>query len=489
MFPAKKDRALRFWSTLAILALLSLQSCRNGDHEEIALPPARQTERAGAVLSYADVVNGVAPAVVTIRSQRVVRAPRQFPFYDDPLFREFFGDRYGGQQAPRQQIQRGLGSGVIITKDGYLLTNHHVIDGAEEIRVELTNNRGYDAKLIGDDPRSDLAVLKIDANDLPMLTLGNSDNVRVGDVALAVGNPLGIGQTVTAGIISAKGRSTGLSDGSFESFLQTDAPINQGNSGGALVSTAGELVGINSQIVSPTGGNIGIGFAIPANMARSVAEQLIKSGKVRRGYLGVGVQPITSDMAANLGLKEVSGVIVSNVEQGSPAERAGLKQGDLITVINGNKIEDGNGLRNIIAASGPGAEIMITISRDGREQQLRATLDELANQTATRPTGGQSGSQTDEERLGWTLKPMTPELAARLGLGRNAHGLVVTDIDPAGAAAEAGLQPGDVIEQVNRQPLRSEADLKSVLSRQGSQPLLLLINRRGATAYVTVRGK
>ncbi|HEY6400860.1 MAG TPA: DegQ family serine endoprotease [Blastocatellia bacterium] len=471
-----------------ILALFSLQSCRNGDHEEIALPPARQTERAGAVLSYADVVNSVAPAVVTIRSQRMVRAPRQFPFYDDPLFREFFGDRFG-QQSPRQQIQRGLGSGVIITKDGYLLTNHHVIDGAEEIRVELTNNRGYDAKLIGDDPRSDLAVLKIDANDLPMLTLGNSDNVRVGDVALAVGNPLGIGQTVTAGIISAKGRSTGLSDGSFESFLQTDAPINQGNSGGALVSTAGELVGINSQIVSPTGGNIGIGFAIPANMARSVAEQLIKSGKVRRGYLGVGVQPITSDMAANLGLKEVSGVIVSNVEQGSPAERAGLKQGDVITVINGNKIEDGNSLRNIIATSGPGAEIMITVLRDGREQQLRAKLDELSNQTTTRPTGGPSGSQTDEERLGWTVTPMTPELAARLGLGRNAHGLVVTSVDPAGGAAEAGLQPGDVIEQINRQPLRSEADLKSALTRADSQPLLLLINRRGATAYVTVRGK
>jgi serine protease Do len=489
MFPAKKDRALRFWRTLTILALLSLQSCRKGDHQEIALPPAGQTERAGAVLSYADVVNSVAPAVVTVRSQRVVRAPRQFPFYDDPLFREFFGERYGGQQAPRQQIQRGLGSGVIITKDGYLLTNHHVIDGAEEIKVELTNNRGYDAKLIGDDPRSDLAVLKIDANDLPMLTLGNSDNVRVGDVALAVGNPLGIGQTVTAGIISAKGRSTGLSDGSFESFLQTDAPINQGNSGGALVSTAGELVGINSQIVSPTGGNIGIGFAIPANMARSVAEQLIKSGKVRRGYLGVGVQPITSDMAANLGLKEVSGVIVSNVEQGSPAERAGLKQGDVITVINGTKIEDGNSLRNIIATSGPGAEIMITILREGREQQLRAKLDELANQTPTRPAGGPSGSQTDEERLGWAVTPVTPELAARLGLNRNMHGLVITSIDPAGAAAEAGLQPGDVIEQVNRQALRSEADLKSALSRAGSQPLLLLINRRGATAYVTVRGK
>ncbi|MGH9755518.1 MAG: PDZ domain-containing protein, partial [Blastocatellia bacterium] len=362
---------------------------------------------------------------------------------------------------------------------------------AEEIRVELADNRGYDAKVIGDDPRSDLAVLKIDANDLPMLTLGNSDHVRVGDVVLAVGNPLGIGQTVTAGIISAKGRTTGLSDGSFESFLQTDAPINQGNSGGALVSTAGELVGINSQMVSPTGVNIGIGFAIPANMARSVAEQLIKSGEVKRGYLGVTIQPVTSDMAANLGLKDVRGVIVNNIERGSPAERAGLKQGDVITVINGNQIEDGNSLRNIVASAGPGVEVTMTILRDGREQQLRATLGELANQTTGRGAGGptseQSGGSSDEERLGFTATPMTPDLAARLGLRGNARGLAITDVDPAGAAAEAGLRPGDVIEQVNRQAVRSMEDLKSALSRAGSRPLLLLINRRGSTVYVTLR--
>jgi serine protease Do len=490
MFPAEKDRALRLWRALAVLALLSLPSCRHRERQEVSLPPARQTERAAAVLSYADVVDSVTPAVVTIRSQRVVRAPRQFPFFNDPLFREFFGDRYGAQGAPRQQIQRGLGSGVIITKDGYILTNHHVIDGAEEIRAELANNRGYDAKVIGDDPRSDLAVLKIDANDLPMLTLGDSDRVRVGDVALAIGNPLGIGQTVTAGIISAKGRSTGLSDGSFESFLQTDAPINQGNSGGALVNTAAELVGINSQIISPTGVNIGIGFAIPANMARSVAEQLIKNGRVRRGHLGVGVQTVTSDIAANLGLKEVRGVIVTTVERGSPAERAGLKQGDVITVISGNQIENDNSLRNVIASVGPGSEVAITVLRDGHEQQLRATLDELANQGAG-PSGGApggpGGGQSDEERLGWTVTKMTPELAARLGLNRDARGLVITDIDPAGAAAEAGLQPGDVIEQVNRQAVRSEDDLKSALSLAGSQPALLLINRRGASAYVTLR--
>jgi len=294
---------------------------------------------------------------------------------------------------------------------------------------------------------------------------------------------------VTAGIISAKGRTTGLSDGSFESFLQTDAPINQGNSGGALVNTAGEMVGINSQIISPTGGNIGIGFAIPANMARSVAEQLIKSGKVRRGYLGVTIQPVTSEMAANLGLKEARGVIVSEVEPESPSERAGLKQGDVITVINGNQIDDANSLRNIIASAGPGAEMTIIVLRDGREQQLRATLGELTNRNTGRPAGGSKpgGDLSDEERLGMTVTPLTPEVADRLGLRRDAGGLVITNVDQAGAAADAGLQAGDVITQVNRQPVRSQEDLKSAFSRAGGRPLLLFVNRQGSGIYMTLR--
>src|SRR5262249_37018201 len=406
-----------------------------------------------------------------------------------PFFREFFGDRFGGGGAQRQQIQRALGSGVIITKDGYILTNHHVIDGAEEIRVELTNNRGYNAEVSGSDPASDLAVLKIGANDLPMLTLGDSDRVRVGDVVLAVGNPLGIGQTVTAGIISAKGRTTGLSDGAFESFLQTDAPINQGNSGGALVNTSGELVGINSQILSPSGGNIAIGFAIPPNMARSVTEQLISRGKVRRGYLGVTIHKVTADMAANLGLKDVRGVIVSKIEPGSPAERAGLKQGDVITVINVNRIDDGNSLRNVIASAAPGTEATMTVVREGREQQLRATLGELPSQTPGRSGGGsgQGEGSGGEDHLGLNVTPMTPELAERLGLRRDAQGLVVTDVDAGGAAGDAGLQTGDVIEQINRQPARSSEDLKSALARAGNNPLLLLVHRRGSSFYLTLR--
>jgi Do/DeqQ family serine protease len=328
----------------------------------------------GAEKSYADVVSRVSPAVVTVRPEKLVRAPRQHPFLNDPFFRDFFGDRLP-QAQPRRE--RGLGSGVIVTNDGYILTNHHVIDGAEQIRIELVDRRTFDAKIVGSDPRSDLAVLKIESTDLPTLTLGNSDQVRVGDVALAVGNPLGIGQTVTAGIISAKGRSTGLSDGSFEDFLQTDAPINRGNSGGALVNANGELIGINSQILSTTGGNIGIGFAIPANMARNVMDQLIKTGQVRRGQLGVVVQTVTQDIAASIGLKETKGVIVSQVQPNSGAERAGIRRDDVITAFNGEPINDSNVLRNLVARTAPGTQVTLTIQRNGSEQQIDATLGEL----------------------------------------------------------------------------------------------------------------
>lgn len=338
---------------------------------------------AGAPYSYADIVSRVAPAVVTIHSARRVRAPKQFPFFDDPFLREFFG---GGSQrgAPRPGapddrggLARGLGSGVLVTAEGYCLTNHHVIDGAEEITLELTDRRTFQAEIVGSDPPSDLAVVKVTARDLPILNLGDSERVRVGDVALAIGNPLGVGQTVTAGIISAKGRFTGLSDGSFEDFLQTDAPINQGNSGGALVNAQGELVGINSQILSTSGGNIGIGFAIPSNMARNVMQQLISSGRVQRGQLGIIVEPLTPETAKKAGRADARGVLVREVVPGGPAEAAGVKPGDVIMAIDGTPIDDTNALRIKIAGSQPGTAVTLTVWRDGREQQLSATLVEL----------------------------------------------------------------------------------------------------------------
>ena len=491
-----------FGTFVIILALgLALGGCRRGAEPQpeprpnLTLPPAAP----GSIEhnSYADVVTRVAPAVVTIRAVRLVRAPRQHPFLDDESLQDFFG-RGGAQRQPqprpRETPQRALGSGVVISPDGYIVTNHHVIDGAEQITVEFADRRSFPAKLVGNDPPSDLAVLKVEAKDLPVLTLGDSDRVRVGDVVLAVGNPLGIGQTVTAGIISAKGRRTGLSDGSFEDFLQTDAPINQGNSGGALVSISGELVGINSQIYSPTGGNVGIGFAIPSNMTRSVIEQLISRGRVRRGQLGVFVQQVTEDIAQSLGLKEAKGVIVGSVQKGGAAERAGLRQGDVITALNGTAVGDANELRNLVAATQPGTDVTLDILRDGREQQVKVTLGELvASDESGREDGGGGGGgggggeEGDGGKLGVTVMPLTPELAARLRLPEDRQGLVVTNVEESGPAAEAGLQQGDLIEQANRQPVKSIEDLRAAIQGAGERPLLLLVTRGQGTVFVTVR--
>jgi len=407
---------------------------------------------------------------------------------NDPFFRDLFGNR--NPQQPQEQIERALGSGVIVSPDGYVLTNHHVIDGAEQIKIDMNDGRTIDAKLVGSDPPSDVAVLKVPRSGLTFLTPGDSDKVRVGDVALAIGNPLGIGQTVTMGIISAKGRSTaGPGAGNFEDFLQTDAPINQGNSGGALINTNGELIGINSQIIGGgmSGGNIGIGFAIPSNMARSVLDQLVKNGKVRRGQLGIGVQRVTSDVAESLGLSDTKGVIVTSVRPGSGAEKAGLRRGDVITALNETPVTDTNAFRNQIANFGPGAEVTLTIIRDNREQKIRATLGEFTPETAQAEQQGNQEGPASTAKLGLGVEPITPEIAAQLNLRPGTQGVVVVNVDPAGPAAEAGIARGDVIEEVNRQPIRSADDLRAAIARSGNRPALFLLNRRGETIYLTIR--
>jgi Do/DeqQ family serine protease len=376
------------------IACVLLAACNRGGGGRLSLEspanpntgPATTAPPNPAVMpvsSYADVVSKAQPAVVTIHSQMRVRQPQQYPFMDDPFFRRFFGER-GTQQAPNQPTRQGLGSGVIVREDGYILTNHHVIDGADQIEVDLNDNRSLQAQVVGSDPPSDLAVLKVNASGLPVLPLGDSDRTRVGDVVLAIGNPLGVGQTVTMGIISAKGRQTGLSNGSFEDFLQTDAPINRGNSGGALVSTNSELIGINSQILSPSGGSIGLGFAIPSNMARNVMDQLINTGKVRRGQLGVVVLEIPSQEATKLGVTQGPGVVVYQVQPGSGADRAGIRAGDVITALNGAAVTDPNSFRNAIASTPPGTEVTLTVRRSGGEQQVRARLGEFVPE-AERP--------------------------------------------------------------------------------------------------------
>jgi serine protease Do len=485
--------------TLAAAALLILVLgvavgwSASGPRVEAAARPAAttapeqpQAPRAlpGGQASYADVVAQVAPAVVTVRSERVVKADRRtsLPFQDDPLFQQFFGGRGRGPMQPAPREEGALGSGVIVSADGYILTNHHVIDGATTVKVDLPDRRSFDAKVVGSDAPSDLAVLKIEAQSLPTVRVGNSDHVRVGDVVLALGNPLGVGQTVTMGIISAKGRATGLADGSFEDFLQTDAPINQGNSGGALVNTQGELVGINSQILSPSGGNIGIGFAIPATMAQSVMQQLVKNGVVHRAMLGVTVQPLTSDLARSFGLNEVRGALVSSVQADSPAQKAGIERGDVVLEVNGTPVADSNSLRNRVASLEPGSRAALTILRNGKRETVNATLAELPGKKMASNDREDGSSQG---RFGLAVQPVTPDVAGELGL-KNARGLLVNDVVPGSPAFDAGVRRGDVIEQVNRRPVTSVSELQSALGASGDRPALVLLNRQGNGLYVAL---
>jgi Do/DeqQ family serine protease len=456
------------------------------------VPAATTAEVARPVTSYRNIVEKVAPAVVTVRIEKSASATPTmgvpgFPGLPEGL-EPFFGAprsrRQAPQQAPRMPRQSGLGSGVVIKAEGYILTNHHVVDGADTIRVEFSDGKSATAKVVGSDPPTDLAVLKVEETGLPTLPYGDSDAARVGDVVLAFGNPLGVGQTVTMGIVSAKSRSTGVGNGSYEDFLQTDAPINQGNSGGALVNLHGELLGINAQILSPSGGNIGLGFAIPASMARAVADQLINDGKVHRSKLGVTVQAITPDLAEGLGISQARGALVSGVEAGSPGEKAGLREGDVITELDGQPLADSNQLRNRIATSAPNRSVTLKVLRDGKETTMTARLA-ARDDDGDRPlTSGEGGEPA--EKLGMTVAPMTPKLAAELDLPSTETGVVVTDVDPSGAAAEAGFRPGDVVKKVNGRDVTSVAELKEAIAARKSGPAMVLVARDGGHFFVAI---
>lgn len=443
----------------------------------------------GVRTSYADLYERTSPAVVQITVARkqnasAVTGDLEEMFKNTPLRPPT------GQMEDR--IVQGFGSGVIVKTDGTILTNHHVIEDAETISVTMNNNRAYEAKIVGSDPPSDLAVIKIEGGDFPYLELGDSDEVRIGDIVLAIGNPLGIGQSLTSGIISAKGRRTGISDGSFEDFLQTDASINRGNSGGALINLKGELIGINSQILSPSGGSIGIGFSIPSNMAKTVMKQLIETGKVRRGLLGVTIQDLTSDVAEALDLKSTSGVLVNDVRPGSAAAKAGIKRGDVITAINGDEVSDGNSLRNKVAGTMPGTEITLTVIRNGSEQKLPATLDEFQvegekGRPAQKNLGENKNNSEKSGKLGLSLQKLTPEFKQQLKIPAEIKGLLVVDVDPGGAAAEEGIQKGDVIMEINRQLVENIEDVQPAIDKSGKKPILLLIARNGRTTFISIK--
>jgi serine protease Do len=433
---------------------------------------------------FASVLKPALPAVVNIHTSKVVKQRQsQLPFFNDPMFRQFFGDQLGNEP-PRAEREHSLGSGVIVTPDGTILTNNHVIDGATDIKVDLSDKREFQAKLVGIDAKTDIAVLKINAADLPTLPIGDSSKLHVGDVVFAIGEPYGLTSTATMGIVSATGRGAlGIED--YEDFIQTDAAINPGNSGGAMIDLHGDLIGINTAILAESGGgNQGIGFAIPINMARAVMDQIVSHGKVVRGYLGLYPQDVTPALAKQFGLAQPSGALVGEVEPDTPAARAGLKRGDVIVAMNGQAVASANDLRLRVSETAPGTTIKLQISRDGKTQDVSVALGELPEKTekAGSEENGSSGLE------GVDVQPLTPDIAEQLQLPAGTRGVVVWSVDPASPAA-ASLQKGDVIQEVNHKPVASIEQFKQAVSAAGKGSVLLLVNRQGVTSYVVIESQ
>jgi serine protease Do len=445
--------------------------------------PAKLT----APTTYAPVVQKVMPSVVNIFSSRKIKTDSRSmeQFNEDPFFRRFFGDQFGGQNLmPRERQERSLGSGVIISTDGYIVTNNHVVDGANDIKVSLSDKREFAARLVGTDSKTDLAVLKIDQTGLPALSLAaDSSKVQVGDVVLAIGNPFGVGQTVTMGIVSATGRG-GLGIEDYEDFIQTDAAINPGNSGGALVSADGQLIGISTAILSRSGGNQGIGFAIPVNMARNVSNQIIHGGKVSRAFLGVMIQPVTPELARAFKLTKSEGALVSDVTPNSPAERAGLKAGDIVTKLDDKSVMDSRALQLMIGEMAPGRSVRLTVLREGSEHQYPVTLGEQSNDRNSTSTA--NATPADRALDGVSLEPLTPEFLRQNGIRKNSSGVAVRQVVPDSAAAQAGLETGDVILEVNRRPVNSVEQVNQYLREGTTDAALLFVSRNGRTHYVAI---
>ncbi|KPJ86847.1 MAG: hypothetical protein AMS17_10790 [Spirochaetes bacterium DG_61] len=432
------------------------------------------------------------PVTVNISTSKTIKGrerPFTFPFGENDPFKDFFGDEFykrffGGQVPSRDYKMRSLGSGFIIDKEGYIITNNHVIEGADEIKVRLSEKTSdkeeYDAKIIGRDPKTDVALIKIAPHKgLPVATLGDSDKLRVGEWVMAIGNPFGLDQTVTVGIVSAKWRKIGM--GPYENFIQTDAAINQGNSGGPLFDTRGEVVGVNSAIFSPSGGNIGIGFAIPINLAKNVIEQLKEKGRVVRGWLGVVVQMVTPELAESFGLTQGKGALVADVEGGGPADKGGIRRGDVITTFDRREIKEMNDLPLMVAQTPVGKEVEVTIVRDGKKMNKEVTIGELKEEKTYAAAEGETGKD-----VGMEVSELTSELARRYGVV-DTKGVLVTGVEDGSSADAAGIKEGDVIVEVNREPVENlDAYNKAVKKALKEDKVHLLIKRAGTSLFVVI---
>jgi len=440
----------------------------------------------GGDSAFSDIVKVISPLVVNISTSKTVSKKDSSPFSD--FFDGSLNDFFDPFSMPKKWKEESLGSGVLVSSDGYIITNNHVVEKADEITVTLFDQQNYRGKIIGTDPKTDIAVIKISADDLPEINWGNSDALQVGEFVLAFGNPFSLGHTVTMGIVSAMGRANvGIAD--YEDFIQTDAAINPGNSGGPLVNVKGELIGINTAIFSRTGGYQGIGFAVPSNMAQSVMTQLITDGKVTRGWLGVTIQNFTPELAKEFGLKKLAGALVTDVFKGSPAETAGVKRGDVILNVNGKDIRNVEALRNMVSQTKVGSSINLKIIRNRKDLNVKVEIVEFPQEIAkSAPVEQQDKLRNDDNTLaGFSVMDLTRDIAKQLDLSRNEKGVVIVRVKPYSAAEEVGLKKGDVIQEINKKKVRDLDDFnRTIGSLREGDTVLLFINRGGNKFYITL---